>query len=519
MKPGRKLLSAILAMSMTASVCSPLGVNAYAETIYQQESGAVTDEVRSSGEFYVSSPNINMSEGSGAKYAAVIKRGGDELEAASVRLTLMDITARYGKDYTVEVPDKGFFEHDVENASGALSLIDELAANDGRLDEINGIDDIAKLGKTDEEIRELYDQDMEDISNDLSDELQQYVAEKSEETGKSGGEIISEASERSRLSAAFEAATGLRDDSAPMDGGDNAAGLLEEYTEDKLLSLAKQLDSPYIILDFAEGETEKVVEFIPKDNGESDGSRMFLANLYPESDNAVISEIKGITATIEDDEEWSEPVVGFSGGVYYPEGGFADVTVVRDGVLTGVSAVRLTTSDGTAVEGRDYSKVDTTVVFPFGIKERTIKVPVCSDYIDTAADFNLTLSEAQSCTIGTGAAARSIVEANSVSYRDTEAAQAQLMADAGVRDIVVSDSEAIDLKKAYSVSAMDNGYARVEGDSYVLHASTNIYDKVWTSAAWDVYNDELHYDYDGFRIDWTKESGRPCYTDNEVKIY
>ena len=568
MKTGKRLLSAFLALSMVSAMLPTFAVNAYARTVYPAESAVISEEIKNSGEFYVATPNINMVEGSGTKYAATIKRGGDNLEAASVRLTLLDITAQYGKDYTIEVPDKGFFERDVENKRGAKSIYALARENDGKLDEVNGLDEIAAMNMTDEEIQEMYDESVEALSEDLSVEIQEYVEEKAAEAGLSVEEVLEALNEdskaqetvetypdepveaadeaiedalqsseaegalqsseavivvpekKSSLSEAFEEATGLKDDSAPMDGGTfDGSAIIGEYSRDKLEELAKQLDSPYIVLDFAEGETEKTIEIIPKDNGDAEGNKMFLVNLFPESDNAVISEFSGITAVIEDDEKWSEPTVEFAESVYYPENGFADITIRRDGVLTDVAAVKLTTSDGTAMGGRDYSKVDTTVVFPFGINERTIKVPVSSEYIDSTVNFNLTLSDAQNCTLGANFSALGIVEADSVSYK-VEDEQAQLMGeDASVSSVIVSDKEALDHQNPYSSSAGDNGYARAEGNNYVLYASTTWADKVWSRAYWNTKDQNSHYDYDGYQIDWTKDSGKPCYTNNEVQIY
>ena len=67
MKTRKRILSAILALSMTSSMFSAFAVNAYAETIYAEESEAISDEIKNSGEFYVATPNINMTEGSDEK--------------------------------------------------------------------------------------------------------------------------------------------------------------------------------------------------------------------------------------------------------------------------------------------------------------------------------------------------------------------------------------------------------------------------------------------------------------------
>ena len=46
------------------------------------------------------------------------------------------------------------------------------------------------------------------------------------------------------------------------------------------------------------------------------------------------------------------------------------------------------------------------------------------------------------CTLASDSKAQGIVEANSVSYKDIEAEEAQIMADADVNDVIVSEKEA-----------------------------------------------------------------------------
>ena len=61
MKKRKRILSAILAFSMVISLFPAFAINAYAETIYAEESDAVSDEIKNSGEFYVATPNIALS--------------------------------------------------------------------------------------------------------------------------------------------------------------------------------------------------------------------------------------------------------------------------------------------------------------------------------------------------------------------------------------------------------------------------------------------------------------------------
>ena len=524
----KKLLSLFLCTAMLTSSLSSLweaaalsidfGVESAQEL--PAEDAAADAMLKSADGFIVASPNVNMTEGAKEPYAVTILRGGESLDAASVRLTILDISAQYGKDYVIRLPEGGR----LFNEAGASSLLSAFSEDGGKLKELNGLDEIQALGKTGEELQAIYDEDMQRLSDDLSEELQNYVAEKAEETGRSGGEIIAEANKAAgSLSSAFERAAGLADDSAPMDGGsDNAAGILNAYTNDKLSELAKKLDGPYVILDFAAGETEKTVGILPIDNDTADGDRMFLAQLYPESAGAVIGSVKGVTAVIEDDEVWEKPTVAFAESRYYPENGFCDVTIRRDGVLSGVSAVKLTTADGTALGGRDYSQVDTTVVFPFGVGERTVKVPVNSDYINEEVTFTLSLSDAINCSLDGARTATGFVEADSVSYRTpTEEDTAMLLEEYGVSDVYASDKEAVNhLKPFYTYTRTKYGYARAENDVFKLHPEAASGERgTYVGGNWTPKDGNTHYDYDGYQIEWTKESGAPCWSSNEVSIY
>ena len=163
-------------------------------------------------------------------------------------------------------------------------------------------------------------------------------------------------------------------------------------------------------LTFAPGETEKYLEIVPKDNRTGDGDRMFYVILGAPSGTTTNSSASTCAFTIVDDEEQEPAVVSFSDAVYSAAGDSVTVTVNRSGAMnTVVSAAVKTTGEGTAQAGRDYSEVDTELVFPFGVDHLSVEIPVRTEYLSGEGDFALTLEPVAGCTVGENASATAVL--------------------------------------------------------------------------------------------------------------
>jgi hypothetical protein len=87
-------------------------------------------------------------------------------------------------------------------------------------------------------------------------------------------------------------------------------------------------------------------------------------------------------------------------------GGAATITVTRVGGTTGTVSAVVSTSDGSAKAGTDYTPVSTTVVFHPGETTKTITIPILSDgLVDGNETVNLALSNASGAGIGDPASA------------------------------------------------------------------------------------------------------------------
>ncbi|MBO4787561.1 MAG: S-layer homology domain-containing protein [Lachnospiraceae bacterium] len=154
-------------------------------------------------------------------------------------------------------------------------------------------------------------------------------------------------------------------------------------------------------LTFDIGETEKYLEIVPKDNHKGDGNRMFYIILGAPSGTTTNSSASSCAFTIVDDEEQEPAVVSFSDAEYSADGESVTVTVNREGAMNSVvSAIVKTTGEGTAEMGRDYSQVDATLVFPFGVDHLSVTIPVRKEYLSGEGSFGLELVPDAGCELG-----------------------------------------------------------------------------------------------------------------------
>ncbi len=523
----KSILSAALVFAML--VCSlQIPVFAAGDPLYLPEDD-VADEIVSSGAFYVSVSNAEIDENANASYIFKVARGGDDLPEASMRLNMTDITARYGTDYKVKVLGGGAFSEGVKNARKSKSLLEEIIENSDSIEERNDTDTLVDGEKLDEQTaNELYTEDAQKLGNYLGDALSEQDAEASAEPevseepeavdepsdGAADSEADGTEAAAMSLKAAKSLATGLESDKTPMDGG----GSVEQLADDMLSALSLEMESAYLPLDFAEGESEKYIEIIPNDNLSGDGDRMFMAALFPITESAVISDMKGVTVTIKDDEEQEPAVISFGSSEYYPEDGYIKVTLERSGALNQMVALKVSTSDGTAAAGRDYSRVDTEAAFPYGVTRRTINIPIRSEYIGEDADFNITLSEPNGCVIGGNSTARGIIPAGSESYsfeNETESeieneADGEVTAAKAADDDDVVVLDALDLSKPKSTEMNwasigsvgtfggKNTQYEVSADDHWWVTITDHIHEVYSKATWDI---PRHYTYNGIEFD------------------
>lgn len=274
-----------------------------------------------------------------------------------------------------------------------------------------------------------------------------------------------------------------------------------------------------LTVDFAEGESEKYIAIDVIDNGEGDGIRYFylmLAEPYGTTTNSAAS---SCAVTILDDEEQAPSVVSFTESSYHAEGDTLTVEIVREGALNTIAEAKLTTVNGSAQAGRDFSPVDMSVVFPMGIDKRTIEIPIRTEYFVGDADFGLKLEPVNGCEIGTESVTVTMTgtagAADTVVSDDGEVSLMAIEQSARVTDIELGNP--IDLSNPAKKGNSDNHY----GGTNQYNSSAKEWSMKWkdnysgwdhfwgawatgtTGASWTIANrGDVHLA--GVQIDWAR---------------
>lgn len=340
------------------------------------------------------------------------------------------------------------------------------------------------------------------------------------------------------LGEAKSYATGLPNDRQEMAvTGQTAYSITDDlsidsvgYMDDSIALVGNALSSAYLILRFADGETEKYLDIRTIDNAYGEGDKQSGFNLSAENGEQISGLYGNFTLRIIDDDPYEPAVVSFSDTDYYPENGYITVTVKRTGNFTGISTVMLDTENITAQEIRDYSKVHAQVIFGFGISERKIKIPVVSEYLTEDVSFRLKLQEPADCVLGENDTAAAHIRKEDISFdaaafmenqgeEAVESEEAAFLSGTGsinLKDVLYG--EPLDLGKAvYSSGSQGSGsYSKLDGSNWVLYSKDD-----WNDvSSWAAFSlGERHYDYRGMEVEWARSSGKPNYGWTKFKYY
>lgn len=363
------------------------------------------EEILQNDVFFLGTVSAEVEENGDCAYLLRVGRGGAAETESTALVKIADLTAKYGKDYVVRVFDGSA---EVENPENNQSLLEMITGSDFEQQTINDEEDYSELLENDEEAREAYQEAVQEALD--------YLSDVSGLTDKYNGEDpyagALEAIENGETLTIGGSQSGLDpvQQAANLYSGQNATPQRVAAESDMfqdLQAIANVMTNVVVgasvELTFAPGETDKYLEIIPKDNDTGDGDRMFYFMLGAPKGTTTNSAASTCAFTILDDEEPELAVVSFSEAAYVhtPGEDHVTVTVKRTGAINTVISVNVkTTGVGTADEGRDYSKVETQLVFPFGIDHLTLDVPVRTQYLKGSGDFGLALEADAGCVVG-----------------------------------------------------------------------------------------------------------------------
>ena len=359
-KGFQKFLAFTLAASMTVSLVPTV----YADDGIDDE--ALISDLMSyaedypNGGFTFRESQIEAYEDSGSTYVDVVRMGSFEGEA-SVSLNAVDISAVYGKDYTMSVDDGWLLEHELSQDNDAVPLMELYAQTSEE----------AVIG---EEQKEETPDNTVEMMVDANEGIVNV-----EETSAEG-----DAEESTGLRAAREVFTGEKSDRKTWQESDvrdnpEAQALAEEveksggYTSD----MARELPGTKCTLDFADGEYIKRVKINLVNDTLSESDEQVMFALYDEQGAELAKPYTAYINILDDDQ--SERVV-FSmpeeSVTVTPDDEYAEVTVERISGIDKFASVRIATGDIDAVPDKDYKAGSVEVVFPQGVAARKVKIPV-----------------------------------------------------------------------------------------------------------------------------------------------
>ena len=415
----KKLLSITLALSMMLSFIP--SVSAYGEIDDEELIASLLSyaEEYPNGGFAFRQSQIEAYEDEGSLYVDVVRLGSFEGNA-SVTVKAVDVSAVYGKDYTLSVEEGMFLTRELEQDNDAVPLM-EIYANmdtDAEIGEvaddaddegavINMVIDAEKgiisaepeltedPSEIIEEIDESYEEDFTDVvieeeeaSEDEIDSEEAFEDESEPEEkiskragGLRGARAVYTGEESDRKT--WQETTGYISDPEAEEFSKEIAehsGYADEFV--------RQLPGTEYTLKFKNGEYIKRIKVKLIDDTISETDEQVMFALYDEEGAELALPSTAYLNIIDDDE--NEAVV-FSmvedSTIVTPNDGYAYVKVSRISGIEKFASVTIATGAIDAEPDKDYKAGSVDVIFPQGVTERSVRVPIYDGNRTEAVSF------------------------------------------------------------------------------------------------------------------------------------
>ena len=476
------LLAAVMLFSLAPNRI--LTASAAAITLPETELPA---EILASDVFYLASARASVREEESGGYLLRVGRGGSAESESAVLVKISDVTASYGRDYTVSVLD----------GSAELSVPEE---NPSLMDRILGQPFTVTDLKDEEEAEAAIAEDPE--AQTAAVEGLKSVLGYLQDAAGLGDDTA--AADLSPLEQARNLYTGV-------EAGTQSVTTTQDMMQ-QIQSLANVMTTVVpgadVTLRFAPGETEKYLVITPEDNREGDGDRYFYVILSETSGTTTNSALSTCAVTIWDDEEQKPSVLSFSAPSFSEiKDGMVTVTILREGALNTVVTARIRSTGGTAQAGRDYSAIDREILLPFGVSEYPVEIPVCTEYFDGEAGFTLELEAKEGCTVE-GTVTAEVTLQGEGSTRSGEAAPI-LRSEVGQTLTTVRTDTEISVINKWDAGNEDNDFSGTNAydsttDSWLMQWKGNKNGGT-VGAIWQLTDEEDPFWYSGVRVNWEHE--------------
>ncbi len=301
----KKLISTALSLSILTTIVQ-LPAKAEPTDVHIPEI-QIGEDILSNDVFYLASANAQLNEGENERYLLRLARGGDCTSKSGVTVKISDLTAKYGKDYTISL-----YGSDVsaDNPKDNQSFLEQINGQEYTETPVYSDEEYAEMLKNDEELQAKTTEALQDTIDywEESSGLMETEAEISEEDA---GSV-----KTNPIHEAREKYTGIQGEEQRVTSTTDTMQEIQQMAN----VLTDAVVGANITVDFEEGESEKYIVIDVNDNHQSDGDRYFYLMLAAPYGTTTNSAASSCAVTIADDEEKVLSEVGFAQTEYRAAG-------------------------------------------------------------------------------------------------------------------------------------------------------------------------------------------------------
>lgn len=350
-----------IALLLVASLCQSNGLTTFASSVHKEEDAlkaslAAEADKYPNGAFAFSQTQLEGKEG-GKKLELVVVRKGETDSEASIDFKAVNISATYGKDYTLTVKENALMSKELKDNKNAIPMTETYTDGSFALGEEASAGKVSSSAVSEEE-----DSDEKETAEQGSNTL----IEKDSALKTARNAYLGEASDREDWQKVNSAA-------------DETGQEVVEQGKEAIEQFAQDIEGIEETLYFGKGEYKKVIEIDIKDDdiAESDEQVMFLLS---NANNAELADEKTAYLNIADND--TEDIVFAmkeDSLMVNKRQGTVKVTIERTTATETFASATVGTVAIDAVPGEDYEAVNTEVIFPQGVTEQTIEIPIINN--------------------------------------------------------------------------------------------------------------------------------------------
>lgn len=153
---------------------------------------------------------------------------------------------------------------------------------------------------------------------------------------------------------------------------------------------------------FEDGENYKAFKVRIKDDNIFEGPKQFMIGLFDPTGGAVLGDVFNATCNIIDNDEGAGQIIGFEQECYsaYPSEKKAEVIITRRGDINAYAKIEISTLSGSAKADEHYVPVMTDTMFLPGETSKKVLIPLLADKVSEMLSFEIVVTEDEKPTNG-----------------------------------------------------------------------------------------------------------------------